>query len=92
MGLRAPEAQNRAMSPLLNRYEETILAFCKPCAIVFHFTRAEVPTAKCEPGPKGWAWNVNCPNCSTPLKRSSTHNKAPRKPLNQFPADPPEVS
>jgi len=63
--------------------DERILAFCKPCSTMFFFTRAEVPTAKCEPGPTGWTWNVPCPQCGAPLRRSSTHNKSPRKPLIQ---------
>lgn len=65
-------------------YDDTILAFCKPCKTVFVFTRAQVPTAKCErDGAAGWAWNIPCPQCGAKLRRSSTHNKAPRKPLIQ---------
>lgn len=62
-------------------YDDLILAFCKPCKTVFSFTRAEVPGAKCERGPAGWVWNVQCPTCSRWLNRSSTGNKAPRRPL-----------
>lgn len=74
-------AQVRTIAPPPATHAETVLAFCKLCKTVYAFTRAQVPTAKCEPGRGGWRWNIQCPNCGGQLRRSSTGNTAPRKPL-----------